>query len=405
MWTVFNCLGRNKSLTQCGKNLWKKSIRESQHHSLTMFIWVALNEHAKRAKILWKITETCLNPESLLGLSKKTTLFRETRREHFLMVLWHGKSCKEMRGNTLRTGEQNNSTVIQSRNTMPWWPKEIVNWKKQINSTITRSHNCMPWRQKRRNEICWRIVKSLPSNWSKMLVLGTYWKTWYSLFSEQTCTIDEKWTKACDKRLSRLIFHHTCEYTQYCHVGNTSTTMQVGIVSGLWLCWRSCRLKIDLKVNLRIFGSHTFVPKSWMCIKQTSVSLSSTVSEIISLDAGLRMDGIPALDLWDLIFEVLHSSSNQPQKSKENVQGNLLHDRPSRTQTKNPVKTPIQYNDPEYSTVDYDSSIVKSSQLVAMLLHLWRQWSSCFVLQTVRNSAIRVIQVLQWWPKSRRDSA
>ena len=52
-------------------------------------------------------------------------------------------------------------------------------------------------------------------------------------------------------------------------------------------------------------GSHTFVPISWMCKKQTSVSHSSTVSEIISLDAGLRLDGIPALDLWDLIISVL----------------------------------------------------------------------------------------------------
>ena len=50
------------------------------------------------------------------------------------------------------------------------------------------------------------------------------------------------------------------------------------------------------------FGSHTFVPISWMCKKQTSVSHSSTESEIISLDAGLRLDGLPALDLWDLFF-------------------------------------------------------------------------------------------------------
>ena len=34
----------------------------------------------------------------------------------------------------------------------------------------------------------------------------------------------------------------------------------------------------------------------WICKKQTSVSHSSTEAEIISLDAGLRMDGIPALD-------------------------------------------------------------------------------------------------------------
>ena len=42
-----------------------------------------------------------------------------------------------------------------------------------------------------------------------------------------------------------------------------------------------------------------------MCKKQTPVSHSSTESEIISLDAGLRMDGSPALDLSDLVIEVL----------------------------------------------------------------------------------------------------
>ena len=54
-----------------------------------------------------------------------------------------------------------------------------------------------------------------------------------------------------------------------------------------------------------VFGSHTLVPISWMCKKRTSVSHSSTESEITSLDAGLRLDGIPALDLWDLIVAVL----------------------------------------------------------------------------------------------------
>ena len=37
-----------------------------------------------------------------------------------------------------------------------------------------------------------------------------------------------------------------------------------------------------------------------MCKKQTSVSHSSIESESISLDAGLRLDAAPALDLWDL---------------------------------------------------------------------------------------------------------
>ena len=60
--------------------------------------------------------------------------------------------------------------------------------------------------------------------------------------------------------------------------------------------------------TLCIFGSHTFVPISWMCKKQTPVSHSSTESEIM-LDAGLRLDGLPALELWDLIVSVLGNVS------------------------------------------------------------------------------------------------
>ena len=55
--------------------------------------------------------------------------------------------------------------------------------------------------------------------------------------------------------------------------------------------------------------SHVRINK--LCKKQTSVSHSSTEAEVISLDAGLRMDGIPALDLWDLVIEVFHSVPNR----------------------------------------------------------------------------------------------
>ena len=93
-----------------------------------------------------------------------------------------------------------------------------------------------------------------------------------------------------------------------------------------WDCFKTPILQEILRIqNLHrvehcaFFGSHTFVPIVWMCKKQTSVSQSSTESEIISLDAGLRLDGIPALDLWDLIFAVL---GNPNQSHKE--QGDLF---------------------------------------------------------------------------------
>ena len=72
---------------------------------------------------------------------------------------------------------------------------------------------------------------------------------------------------------------------------------------------------------LCIFGSHTCVPRSWMCKKQTSVSHSSTEAEIVSLDAGLRMDGIPALTLWDLVIEVFHSVPNRTEGPKRELAG------------------------------------------------------------------------------------
>ena len=70
---------------------------------------------------------------------------------------------------------------------------------------------------------------------------------------------------------------------------------------------------------LCVFGSHTVVPISWMCKKQTSVSHSSTESEIISLDAGLRLDGIPALDLWDLIVAVLGNTTQNHDRTEKPV--------------------------------------------------------------------------------------
>ena len=57
-----------------------------------------------------------------------------------------------------------------------------------------------------------------------------------------------------------------------------------------------------------------------MCKKQSSLSQSSTESESISLDAGLRMDGLPALDLWDILIEVLRSTNNTVQPNHYGIQ-------------------------------------------------------------------------------------
>ena len=111
-----------------------------------------------------------------------------------------------------------------------------------------------------------------------------------------------KRTKACDKRLARLIsyIHHTCEYRQYCYVGNTARQCRLGLFQDSDFAGDLGDSKSTSGGILCIFGSHTFVPISWMGKKQTSVSHSSTEAEVISLVAGSRMDGILALSLFGI---------------------------------------------------------------------------------------------------------
>ena len=169
-----------------------------------------------------------------------------------------------------------------------------------------------------------------------------------------------EWTKACDRRLARLISYirHTCEYRQYCYVGNTTQQCRIGLFQDSYFAGDLDDSKSTSGGLLCIFGSQSFVPVSWMCKKQTLVSHNSTEVELISLDAGLRTDGTPALDLWDLVIDIVHSSPNQSEKNKDQVRGNSLRD-----------TTSTKHNNLELSNVDYVSSNAKSSLFVYIFEH------------------------------------
>ena len=92
-------------------------------------------------------------------------------------------------------------------------------------------------------------------------------------------------------------------------MGNTAKQCRLGLLHDSDFAGDLEDSKSTSGGTLCILGSHTFVPISWMCKKQTAVSHSSTESEIISLDAGLRLDGLPALDLWDQIVSVLGNTT------------------------------------------------------------------------------------------------
>ena len=68
----------------------------------------------------------------------------------------------------------------------------------------------------------------------------------------------------------------------------------------------------------------------WVCKKHGAVSHSSTEAEVIALDASIRLEGLPALMLWDVIKEVLGMSIGkikQQRKPKTHRSPNIDYDK------------------------------------------------------------------------------
>ena len=76
-----------------------------------------------------------------------------------------------------------------------------------------------------------------------------------------------KWTKGCDKRLSRLIsyIHRTCDYKQYYFVGNTAKQCRQGLFQDSVFAGDLEDSRSTSGGTVCFFGSHTFVPTSWVC--------------------------------------------------------------------------------------------------------------------------------------------
>ena len=74
-----------------------------------------------------------------------------------------------------------------------------------------------------------------------------------------------------------------------------------------WDCFKTLTSREILKIQNPLLEEHcAFLEVIHLfqqvgCFKkQAAVSHSSTESEIISLDTGLRLDGLPALELWEI---------------------------------------------------------------------------------------------------------
>ena len=227
---------------------------------------------------------------------------------YFFVVIWHGRSCQEMCGTILWVGEKNDSTTLQSIYSMHWWPSF----------------------QRRRFEFRARKLNVCSQMFGNV-------GTWHVL---EDLTFNGQWTNLHDRSQNgqKLVTNDYLVWslTFIKHVNTNSIVMWETLPNNAdWDCFETPILQEILKIqnplledHCAFFGNHTFVPISWMCKKQTSVSHSSTESEIISLDAGLRLDGIHALDLWDLIIAVLHGNTYQSDQERGDPCTNLVRAAP-----------------------------------------------------------------------------
>ena len=185
------------------KTMWNKQRYCGQLHN---HVWI---QNLRRSN--WKIT-------------------MHGKSEYFFEVIWHGGSCQEMCGTILWVSKQDDSTTLQSINSMPWLPSF----------------------QRRRIEICRILVKSMLSKCSEMLFLGTCWKTWYSMVSEQTWAINHQIDQSVWQTIISFdllhSFHKWIQTILSC--GKHCKTVQIGTVSRLRFCRRSWGFKIYFRWNI-----------------------------------------------------------------------------------------------------------------------------------------------------------
>jgi len=130
-----------------------------------------------------------------------------------------------------------------------------------------------------------------------------------------------KWTRACDKRLHRLMcyIHHTEDHSLESFVGDDAQHCHPVLFSDADFAGDLVTAKSTSGCYLAIVGPNTFAPITASCKKQTCVSHSSTESEIVAAEQGIRMEGLQALAFWELVTELLGTQPTQPAETQKVV--------------------------------------------------------------------------------------
>ena len=149
-----------------------------------------------------------------------------------------------------------------------------------------------------------------------------------------------RWNVHCDRMLYRLMCYvHSSkdEVFQHGFIGDEFKDLTLRLYTDADLA--SCKLtkKSTTGILLVLVGPNTWFPLQGVSSKQTAVSHSSTESELVAADHGLRKEGIPMLDLLELLkgseLPFQDGSASAPAKAGKFPKGNERDETGSNTFT------------------------------------------------------------------------
>ena len=94
----------------------------------------------------------------------------------------------------------------------------------------------------------------------------------------------------------------TLSYRQYAWVGDSKDDLSLHLYTDADLASDPEDSRSTSGAYFALVGPRTHVPLGHRSKRQTAVSHSSTESELVSADHGLKCIGMPALDLWELLL-------------------------------------------------------------------------------------------------------
>ena len=113
-----------------------------------------------------------------------------------------------------------------------------------------------------------------------------------------------KWDAACDRQLYRLMCYieTTLHLRMVSWCGDERANLGPHLYSDADFAGCKKTKRSTSGVFMCVMGPNTSCPLSGMSKKQTAVSHSTPEAEIVSADLAMRTEGIPALELWEVLL-------------------------------------------------------------------------------------------------------